>query len=188
MKNSDNYRNRTHCLLLYPDDITHVNALNIIKKSYDYAFALHDKDIQDNGEPKKPHWHVVLRFEQAHWSSAICNDLGISENYIEKSRSFVNSLLYLIHYNDPDKYQYSTDVVQGTLKKRLLVEMSKSDKTECEKILEINDFIKSHAQPLTEEELLEFCCHSGCWSEFRRSATIILRILDKHNLKYKDFR
>ena len=105
----EKYRSRAHVLLLYPDCESHVEAVKKIEKSYDYAMILHDKDSDENGELKKPHWHIVLRFGQAVWSSAICKELGIEENYIEKPRSFDNALLYLVHFNDSDKYQYNPD-------------------------------------------------------------------------------
>ena len=96
-----------------------MEALKKIEASYDYACILHDKDVDEDGVIKKAHYHVVLRFPNQTWSSALAKELGIADNYLEKPRSFDNALMYLIHYNDSDKYQYSIDDVKGTLKKRL---------------------------------------------------------------------
>lgn len=41
------YRSRNHMLLLYPEDPTHVMAMDIIKESYEYLAIKHDKDIID---------------------------------------------------------------------------------------------------------------------------------------------
>ena len=100
----DKYRSRVHCLLLYPEDKTHIQAMEKIKKSYDYAMILHDRDYWTDddekanpehvsGEVKKAHYHVVLRFNNATWSSAICKDLEIEHNYIEDCKKFENALL-----------------------------------------------------------------------------------------------
>lgn len=179
------YRDRCHCLLLYPDDNTHMEALRRIERSYDYAYILHDRDYTEDGEIKKPHYHVLVRFGQARWSSAICTELGIKENYIEKPRNFKNALLYLIHFNDSDKAQYDVNEVKGTLKTRLIQEISKVDKSECEKILEILDHIESYDGCLSMSTLSRHCASNGYWAEFRRSGAIFARVLDEHNLKHK---
>lgn len=57
----------------------------------------------------------MLRFKNSRWSSAICKELGIKENYIEEVKKFNNAIQYLIHYNDPDKYQYNIEDVKGNL-------------------------------------------------------------------------
>ena len=181
---SENYRDRIHSILLYPDNEKHNRAYEIITKSYDYASILHDKDIHENGEKKKPHIHVVVRFGQARWASAVCKELGIEENYIEKTRNFVNALMYLIHYNDPDKAQYDICEVNGPLKNRLQQEIAKVDKTESEKVIELFDFIDSIAEPISCMEFCRYCSSMGYWSEFRRSGIIFMRLLEEHNMKY----
>ena len=123
---TEKYRGRVHMLLLYPENDSHVEAMEKISKSYDYAAVLHDRDTWTaadesknpehiEGEYKKAHWHVVLRFNQAVWNTAICKELGIPENYIEQVKKFENAIQYLIHYNDTDKTQYSVDEVFGNL-------------------------------------------------------------------------
>ena len=108
MAKMEKFRDRKLALLLYPDDPSHVEAMEKIKTSYDYVAILHDKDYTEDGEIKKPHWHVVLRFGNATWNSAVAKDLGIEQNYTEKVRNMNNAILYLIHYNDSDKYTSRT--------------------------------------------------------------------------------
>ena len=184
-KRTEKYRDRSHVLLLYPDCEEHVRALKLIERSYDYAYILHDKDKMENGDMKKPHYHVVLRFPNQVWSSKVCKDLGIQENYIEKHRSFPNALMYLIHYNDSDKAQYSVDDVKGSLKTRLIQEISKVDKTESEKIIELLDYIESLAQPITIISFMRYCASMGYWSEYRRSGAIFMRAIDEHNMMFR---
>lgn len=178
---SDKYRSRVHALLLYPEDESHVNALDFIKRNYDYAFILHDKDCDENGEVKKEHWHVVLRFKQAVWNTAIAKEIGLTENYIQQARNFENTLQYLMHYNDSDKYQYPLDDVQGPLKKRLAESISKQEKSEGEKVIEIIDYITKSEKRLTVTQLSRYCAENGLWSEFRRAGAILIKVLEEHN-------
>ena len=181
----EKYRSRAHVLLLYPDCGAHVEAVKKIEKSYDYAMILHDKDSDENGELKKPHWHIVLRFGQAVWSSAICKELGIEENYIEKPRSFDNALLYLVHFNDSDKYQYNPDEVKGTLAKRLREKMNSQEKSEGEKVSELIEYVMSYDGYLTVTGFAAYCAENGYWAEFRRSGSIFISIIREHNEMYE---
>ncbi len=68
----EKYKSRKHCMLLYPlEDATHKKALDYIKLNYDYALIVHNQDLNDNGEIKKAHTHVVLSFPNAKWNTAI---------------------------------------------------------------------------------------------------------------------
>lgn len=183
MSKEEKFRDRTLALLLYPDDPSHQQAIEKIKQSYDYALILHDKDVDEDGVIKKAHYHVVLRFKNQTWNSAVAKDLGIELNYIQKVRSFDNALQYLIHFNDSDKFQYSIDEVKGNLKSRLKEKINSAEKSEGEKVIDLIDFINSFEKKLTIKEFALYCAENGYWSEFRRSATIFIKIIDEHNAK-----
>ena len=108
------YRSRKHCILLYPDDVNYNTYMDNLK-SYDFAYIIHDKDKNDNGELKKQHTHVVLTSKNAIWNSALSVELGIPMNYIQQCRNEESALNYLVHFNDCDKYQYSLDEVKGSV-------------------------------------------------------------------------
>lgn len=184
-------------LLLYPDNVSHVEAVSKIEKSYDYAAIMHDRDVwtaddekknpeHKQGEYKKSHWHIVLRFNQAVWSTAICKDLGIEHNYIENIKRFDNALQYLIHYNDTDKAQYTVDEVFGNLKTKLVESINKVEKTEGEKVVELIQFIKDYDGKLSITDFATYCALNGYWSEFRRSGAIFCKMIDEHNSRYED--
>ena len=190
------YRSRTHMLLLYPEDLTHLNAIEKIKQSYDYALILHDKDIftvedetknQEHkaGTYKKAHYHIIIRFNQAKWNTAISNELGIDLNYIEEVKNFNNALMYLIHYNDTDKTQYEINEVQGNLRNRLIETINKNEKNEGEKVADLIQFIKNHDSIITVTDFAEYCALNGYWAEFRRSGAIFCKIIEEHNNKYQ---
>lgn len=181
----EKYRSRVHMILLYPDNKSHVEALEKIKASYDFAGILHNKDKMEDGTDKKDHWHIVVRFSQAKWNTAICKELGIEERFIEDVKKFDNALQYLIHYNDNDKAQYTTDEVFGSLKTKLVESINKVEKSEGEKVVELIEFIKNYDGRLTITEFAQYCAMNGYWAEFRRSGAIFCKIIDEHNQEYQ---
>lgn len=179
------YRGRVHMLLLYPEDSSHVSALQFIEQNYDYAYILHDRDNDEDGVIKKAHYHVVVRFANATWNTAIAKELGITDNYVQQARNIDNSLLYLLHYNDKDKTQYDFDEVKGPLKQRLVQALNNVNKNEGEKVGELIDYIKGYRGKIYFTDFATYCAVNGYWSEFRRSASIFIKIIEEHNNMYK---
>lgn len=68
---------------------------------------LHDKDIEETGEIKKAHWHVLIlfpsvkSFEQA---KAVADSLNAPAP--QKTMSAKGSVRYMLHLDSPHKYQY----------------------------------------------------------------------------------
>ncbi len=78
---------------------------------------LHDKDTDENGELKKPHYHVLLTYDGGRTQEEIiglCKMLGVSYaigNYNEEdkygeSRSRKRDERYWCHLDSPNKYRY----------------------------------------------------------------------------------
>ncbi len=179
-------RSRKFCMLLYPlEDATHKKAIDYIKLNYDYALIEHNQDTDDNGDLKKRHTHVVVSFPNQRWNSAIAEELGITANYIEKCRSLDNALEYLIHYNDDTKHQYDIEEVQGNLKSQLKKILANDGKDENTKAYELIDYIENFDGPIDEVEFFKHACEVGMYDVARRSAYILLRIIDKHNFKWQ---
>lgn len=183
----EKFRNRNFCLILYPEeDITHYNAIEKIKQSYDYALINHDSDVYDDtGEIKKSHTHIVLHFNNAVWSTKLAKDLGVGENYIEECRDLKRALAYLIHYYDDNKYQYNIENVSGSLKKKLQIILKNDDKTESEKIIELLNYIDDFNDEIKMSEFIRYCAEVGYWDCFRRSYSALARYIDDHNCNYK---
>ena len=192
----EKYRGRIHMLLLYPENKEHCEAMEKIAQSYDYAAIKHDRDVwteEDEkknpehkaGELKKAHWHVLLRYPQAVWNTAISKELGIGENYIEQVKRFNNAIQYLIHYNDKDKTQYEVDEVFGNLAVKLKEIINNSEKGESEKVTDLLDMIRTYEGKISITDFAEYCATNGYWAEFRRSGFIFMKIIEEHNLRYK---
>lgn len=102
---------------LYPDSESYdceILLSTIRSKFIDWAYILHDKDVDKNGELKKPHIHWVGR-ATPRCLSVVSNFLGLPENDVEVVKNFDNMVMYLIHLNDIDKFQYSPDDVETNL-------------------------------------------------------------------------
>jgi len=177
---AENFRSRKLGLLLYPEDESHVQAIEKIK-AYEYGLILHDRDTDENGEIIKPHYHVVLSLKNAQWATAIAKELGITPNYIQQIRNEESALEYLIHYNDNDKYKYEIDAVQGSLKRRLIEYINKSDTPESDKVAIMIQYVEENANTLSVTKFSKFCAASGYWDVFRRSGAIFIKILEEHN-------
>ncbi|MBE6913816.1 MAG: hypothetical protein E7472_02635 [Ruminococcaceae bacterium] len=119
------------CMLtLYPDSQQEV--IEYIINNFSCAYALHDMDIWTQeeidektalnpetpfpytaGELKKPHYHFILTFSgSGRYFHAIANELGVPMNTICRCNSLRRAYEYLWHKNNPEKYQYSPDIVQ----------------------------------------------------------------------------
>lgn len=87
------------------------NALNnnAIK---DWAYIIHDKDIDKDGNIIRPHYHIAVRLKNPRKLKHIAQWFDIEPNFIEFGKGNYSDLLkYLIHENAPEKYQYSAEDV-----------------------------------------------------------------------------
>ena len=181
----NNERSITWALVLYPsEDPKHKFALDFIKKNYSkYAYIKHDKDILDTGELKKEHYHIIIQFSNYRWRNAIAEELSITPNYLEKVRNVENSLKYLIHFNDSDKYQYDISEVEGTLKQKLIGYLNTTDKSESDKVIELLDFLETQKGYVKLSDFLRYVCSINMYDIYRRSASTFIRLLEEHNCK-----
>ena len=68
---------------------------------------LHDKDLNPDNTPKKPHYHILFRFEGPTTKNrvkAICDSINaVNPIKIDSARGMYR---YHIHIDNPEKYQY----------------------------------------------------------------------------------
>ena len=102
-----------------------------------YAYVLHDKDTytkeDEEKEPthkegmlKPPHWHICLQFKDSQDTKYIAKWFGIEEQYVSKAKSgrYEDMLLYLVHKNTSEKYQYNAEEVVSNFDYKKFVECS----------------------------------------------------------------
>ena len=92
--------------------ISRIKNMTYIKS---WAIITHDKDVLPNGELKPAHFHCVLTFTNAKTIKSIADGIGVEMQYVEKIRTTTKSArLYLVHRNDPEKYQYPPEDVRAS--------------------------------------------------------------------------
>lgn len=81
--------------------------------SYQYAFILHDKDIDDNGNLKKEHYHLVMLFQKKVSINVIAKLCNVNVNLVQVKDSFIKSVRYLTHLDHPNKHFYEVDLIES---------------------------------------------------------------------------
>lgn len=190
---------------LYPSNPKHIEILDSITNSNDIRFIgiCHDKDIySDNdlneaiidgrdvtwrvGDLKKEHYHFYLYFNQNTNIEDLVSRFNIEKNNISFISNEEQALIYLLHRNSPDKYQYSIiDVVYNDLelfnklKKYINKEELKDENLGSSKILK---YIMEYPQYLSYSQLTSYVISNNLWSIYRRGFAVFSKVLQEHNL------
>lgn len=106
-------RTRNYATVVYPESAPE-NWRTVISELCIPCFVspLHDQDVNSTGEPKKPHYHVLIMFEgvktqdQAEAIFDLIGGVGC-----EKVQSIRGYARYLCHLDNPEKVQYNTEDV-----------------------------------------------------------------------------
>ena len=180
-------------LILYEDDSNYISYINqIIDKNfknnkYRYLGITHDKDTTETGEIKKKHDHIVLYFDNPRTIESLSKELDLPSNYIEKYSSLKTALLYLIHFNQGDKTQYSINDTYGDLKNELNKYIVNTPKTEEERVLQLLDLIDSYYHKTSYSKFLRDVCRLGLYDILRRNNYMFLKVFDKRMETFYNF-
>ena len=173
---------RYYCveIILYTDNSVHIELLRDLIKKYDYAYILHDKDKEDNGTFKKPHYHLLIFFPNARWGSSILKEIKIdNSNLIEFRDNKVAAIQYLLHSNNLDKYQYPIEDIISNIDINIYFNNLKN--REEQDVAIIYDFILNYKGILYFIQLYNFCVSNNLWPSYRRNYSIIKDVLIEHN-------
>jgi hypothetical protein len=118
-----------------------------------FVSPYHDKDVNPDGEPKKPHWHVVVMFSSLHTEAAAqeLSDL-CSGVKVQQVKDIVGMSRYLCHLDNPEKAQYQIQDVLSLGGADYLDKVSKAADTDA-----------------ALGEMMDWCIEQGCYSFFRLS-------------------
>ena len=112
--------NKRHIeLIAYQDQITR-NMIELVCSGYttikEWAYILHDKDINPDGTPKKAHYHIYLNFGTSQDIELVCSWFQLPINQAEKIKGRKKDILkYLIHKNAPTKFQYDINDIKTNI-------------------------------------------------------------------------
>lgn len=101
-------RSRTWTIILYPESATS-NWKEIIDEFFIewVESPLHNKDVNPDGELKKPHWHILLMFPSVKSYEQVVEltDM-LNAPAPQKAMSAKGVVRYMLHLDNPEKYQY----------------------------------------------------------------------------------
>lgn len=107
-------RTRNIALMLYEDSCV-PNWQEILENEHiPSMWIYHDKDVNPTGEPKKPHWHVVLCFDGKKSPDQLqkyADMLGSANGVYQVVNSLRGYARYLCHLDNPEKTQYDSGCV-----------------------------------------------------------------------------
>lgn len=180
MKQDYNRKARSLSCVLWTDNEAHMKAFELLKL-YKHAYIIHNKDTQEDGTPKKEHIHMVIEFPNPRSRTGVAKEVGIEKEHFEPCTRTLGVLRYLIHADNPEKYQYDKDEVFGDMKPRLVESLEKGSESESERVCKLLDFIESAGRKVTVTELSRYCAENGLWDIFRRSSVIFIKVLEEKN-------
>lgn len=140
-------RRRCWWFVVWPESC---NIAKLLKVMGDWGFPvamspLHDRDVRDDGEPDKPHYHVLVRCPNAkslesmrrivgEWLLAADGLLAQDKKvdpvwYVRPVNDYATALRYLCHLDTPEKAQYPVNevIVLGYLDVSMLYAKSLAD-------------------------------------------------------------
>lgn len=139
----------------------------------------HDKDIKQDGELKKPHYHVLLCFgNTTTYKRALSYAEQLGANIVKPISSIKGAYEYWTHKNNPEKAQYNEEDMQffGGFSKES--EIGKTTEEVAEIINAIVDII--NMKNLKElKEIYDYCNKMGL-IEYRNT-------IQKHTLFIKEY-
>lgn len=78
-----------------------------------YAIILHDRDVNEDGTPVKPHFYIYINFGKSSVSRTdVARWFGVRETLVENVKTNKRKAIrYAIHLDQPEKHQYNKDEI-----------------------------------------------------------------------------
>lgn len=110
MSNGGRGRTRNWNFILYPESAPE-NWRDIINDTrIEWVCSpLHDKDVDPTGEVKKAHYHITLLYPTVKSYEQVCDLVvkTLNQPIPIPCQSVKGSIRYMVHMDNPDKYQYN---------------------------------------------------------------------------------
>lgn len=149
-------------------------------QQFDYAYILHDKDLDDDDNIKKFHYHFRVFSDLQRSLSAWSKVFDYPINYIEKLDDKRLSIRYLIHADNREKYQYNqNDIITNIDDIEKYFKDTKQE--ESYQLKYICDYIDSINGYIYFQDVKNYVLENNYWSAYRRYYTIIRDIILERN-------
>lgn len=170
---------RTWEVVVYPDSESYV-AAEVLAKVTEYfaqwCYILHDKDVNEDGTPKKSHYHVYGKLDTPRTPQAVSNALGVGVASLRSVSSWRAAVRYAVHLDHPDKYQYSADDVSANFQFGKILTLD-----DDQQAARIFSFIIS-SRCTTVSVLAAWAFANGCYPALRRGFAVWSRLLSENSL------
>lgn len=161
-------------LVLYPDaenyccDDVIANAVQYFEQ---WAYILHDSDITADGDAKKAHYHFYGKCPTARTPQNVVNVIGVPLESIRNVNKWKSAIRYLIHLDNPEKFQYEPDSVSANFPLDGIFIIS--DDRQARLIM--HHIVDSRSASIVE--LTSWALDNGCYSALRRGFAIWSQVL-----------
>ena len=166
-------------VVVYPDSDSYDAAevlANVTQYFSYWCYILHDKDIGDDGTLKKAHYHVYGKLDTPRIPSSVANALGVGVASLRVVSSWRGAVRYLVHLDNPNKFQYSGDDIVSNFDPVKLLTVD--DDVQAARIF---SFIQS-SRCSTVFELTAWAFANGCYPALRRGFAVWSRLLSENSL------
>lgn len=165
--------------MAFNDIYIKLNSLNCT-----YFIIKHDKDNSDI------HYHIALYFKNPTTISVVASKLCISANYIKiqdnfgKRYTLKNTIGYLIHYNNKEKYNYKIDniITNDSDLVNKYYDLLTGGNSEAQTLKEILLFIDNNPYA-NNKDLLAFCIDNDLLKTFRKYAYYLNQIIKENQVE-----
>lgn len=106
---------------------------------------LHDKDLNENGEPKKPHVHILLTFNNVKTYEAVSKITeSINGTIPQHVQSVQGMVRYFAHLDNPSKFQYNVSDIVAHCNFDLALALKANTSTRYALIRDMRNFIREN--------------------------------------------
>lgn len=138
------------------------------------------------GELKKVHWHLIGYSNSPCLLGRAATKFGVPSNYVQNLKNFKKSVQYLIHLNNPEKFQYDANSIKfGGCEQKELDKLLKKDCDTLDKARVLIDYISVHPSS-SLYDLTLFAIEQGCYDELRRGQHLFIQLLRDMTINYSN--
>ena len=190
MATKERIRSRVFVGVLYPEDETHSAAMRLLDENkYQYVGILHNQDTYDKddakdmdghraGDPKKDHWHIVIKFTHAKSIHSLADELGIKPNYLQCCGNTTEAYRYLVHFGWEYKHQYDANECFGPLAPAVeKVCIEQDENVRFHQLMRLLD----ECPCISPQKFYEKAADIGMLGDVRRFGSVMIRFIDDHN-------
>lgn len=144
---------RSWSFVLYPESCPQDWQEKLVGVAF-LRSPLHDKDVNPDGTPKKPHWHVLVSFanpRRLEYMQGLARSLNAPSPVLcRDTRAMAR---YFLHMDNPEKAQYKKEdmLVGGGFDLENALKLSKSEEEAEER-----EFVATILNKINEYNIIEF--------------------------------